>query len=115
MGFGLLEDRRKDVADVRFVPLRALNVEDRGLQNVAKRDRLLGLPLFPAALMLDRFVEEGIDRGAQRRQIRTAGGENALGLGLVEKGVEKVLECDVRMPTRHRFAEREMKHDFKRG
>ena len=107
MALRLLENRREDVAGVRFVALRALDVQNRRLQDAAKRHRLLGLPLRPAALALDRFVEVRVERAPQRRQVRAAGREDALAVRIVRERVEQVLEREIGVPPRDRFAERD--------
>ena len=109
----LLENRREDVAGVRFVPLCALDVQNRGLQDAAKRHRLLGFPLRPAALALDRFVEVRGERAPQRRQVGAAGREDSLAVRIVREGVEEVLEREIGVPPRDRFAERDVENDFK--
>ena len=111
----LLENRREDVAGVRFVPLCALDVQNRRLQDAAKRHRLLRFLLGPAALALDRFVEVRVERAPQRRQVRAAGGEDSLAVGIVREGVEQVLEREIRVPPRDGFAERDVENDFKSG
>ncbi len=113
VALGLLENRREDVAGVRFVALCALDVQNGGLQNAAKRHRLLGLPLRSAALALDRLVEVRAERATQRRQIRAAGREDSLAVGIVREGVEQVLEREIGVPPRDRFAERDRENDFK--
>ena len=115
MALRLLENRREDVAGVGLVPLCALDVQNRGLQHAAKRHRLLGLLLGPAALALDRLVEVRVERAPQRRQVRAAGGEDSLAVGIVREGVEQVLEREIRVPPRDRFAERDVENDFKSG
>ena len=115
MALRLLEDGREDVAGVRFVALRALDVQDRGLQHAAERHRLLGLLLGPAALALDRLVEVRAERAPQRRQVRAAGREDPLAVGIVRERVEQVLEREIRVPPRDRFAERDVEDDFKSG
>ena len=115
MAFRLLENRRQNIARVRFVPLCALDVQNRGLQDAAKRHRLLGIPLRPAALPLDRFVEIGAERATQRRQVRAARREDSLAVRVVSEGVEQVLEREIGMLPRERFAERDIENDFKSG
>ena len=115
VGLRLLKNRREDVAGVRFVPLGALDVQDGGLQHATKRDRLLRLSLCAAALALDRFVEVRAERAPQDRQVRAAGSENAFAFRIVGERVEQVLEREVRVPPRDRFAERNGEHEFERG
>ena len=74
-----------------------------------------GSSLRPAALALDRFVEVRAERAPQRRQVRAAGGEDSLAVGIVREGVEQVLEREIRVPPRDRFAERDGENDFKSG
>ena len=104
MGLRLLEDRREDVAGVHFVALRALDVQHGRLQHAAKRHRLLGLALAAALVVLDRLVEIRRQVLAQRRQIGAAGRENALAVRVVRERVQQVLEREVRVPARDRFA-----------
>ena len=107
VAFRLLENGREDVARVRFVPLRALDVQNRGLQHATECERLLGLPLFSAALALDRFVEVNARaRGAAPADPRRRPREYARRRARGER-VEQMLECQIGMPSRHRFAERE--------
>ena len=108
----LLENRREDVARVRFVPLCALDVQNRGLQDAAKCHRLLRFPLRPASLALDRFVEVRAERAPQRRQVGAAGREDSLAVRIVREGVEEVLEREIRVPPRDRFAEGNVQHDL---
>ncbi len=68
-----------------------------------------------AALSLDRLVEVGAERAPQRRQVRAAGREDPLAVGIVREGVEQVLEREIRMPPRDGFAERDGENDFKSG
>ena len=114
MALRLLENRRQDVAGVGFVPLRALDMENRRLQHAAKRHRLLGVARRAAALALDRFVEVGAERAPQRRQVGAAGGEDSLAVGIVRERVEQMLERQIGVLPRHRFAERDRQDDFKR-
>ncbi len=50
---------------------------------------------------------------AQRRQVRAAGGEDSFAVRIVREGVEQVLEREIRVTARDRFAERDVKNDFK--
>jgi hypothetical protein len=52
---------------------------------------------------------------AKRRQVRAAGGEDALAVGVVGEGIQQVLEREMRVPSRDRFAERDGEHEFKSG
>ena len=108
----LLEQRGEDVAGVHLVPLRALHVENRRLQHPTERDGLLWLALLAAALPLDRFVEVGAERAAERRKVRAAGREDAFAVRIVGQDVEQVLERQVGMPARDRLAERNAQNDF---
>ena len=113
MALRLLEDRRENVAGVRLVPLGALDLQNRGLQDPAKRHRLLWFPLRPGALPLDGFIEVGAERAPQRREVRAAGGEDSLAVGIVREGVQQVLDREIRVPPRDPFAERDVENDFK--
>ena len=53
----LLQDRRDQIAHLRFLPLRALHVQHRRLQRPAERRRLLGLALLSARQRFDRVVQ----------------------------------------------------------
>jgi hypothetical protein len=90
-------------------------MQNRGLQDPAKCDRLLGLPLLAAALLLERFVEVGPERSAKGRQVGAARREEALAFWIVRKRVEQVLERQVRVPARDGLAERNGENDFKSG
>ena len=98
-----------------YVALRALDVQDCRLQDVAERECLFGIALGASALALNRFIEVSTEDPAQPGQIRAARGENALAVGVVREGEQQVLEREVRMTTRHRLAVRDVEHDFKRG
>jgi hypothetical protein len=74
---------------------------------------LLGIPLRSAALAFDRFVEIRIERAPQRRQIRAARRQDSLPVRIVRERVEQVLEREVGVPSRDRFAERDIQDDFK--
>ena len=52
---------------------------------------------------------------AERRQVRPAGGEDALAVRVVGEGIQQVLEREVRVPPRDRLAERDSEHEFKSG
>jgi hypothetical protein len=115
VALGLLHHRREHVADVRFVPLRALSVQNRGLQDPAERGGLFGIPIHPTTMSLDRLIEVGAERAAQRRQIRATRGENSFAVRIVREDVQQVLEREIRVSARHRFAERDGEHDFQSG
>ncbi len=93
----LLQDGRDQIADLRFLPLRALHVQHRRLQRTAERRRLLGLALLSAGQGFDRVVETVGDVSPKERQIRAARGENALSVGIVCDGVQEVFERQVRV------------------
>ncbi len=94
-GLRLLQDGGKQVADLRLLPLRALDVEDGGLQRPAEGRRLLGLALLAARERLDRRIQAVADLLAQHVQIGAAGAENALAIRIVCKREEQVLEREI--------------------
>ncbi len=79
----LLQDGRDQIAHLRFLPLRALHVQHRGLQRAAERRRLLGLALLSARKRFDRVVQAVGDVSPQQRQVGAARRENALAVGIV--------------------------------
>jgi CheY-like chemotaxis protein len=87
---------RSAAADHLGVP-----TECRGCaQDASKRHRRLRTSLRPLALALDRFIEVHAERAPQRRQIRTAGCEDSLGVRFAPEGAEQVLPRDIRVPSR---------------
>ena len=115
-GFGvrLLENRGADVARLHLLALGALDVEHGGLQHAAERRRLLRLALVPAADFFNRFVEVRIQLAPQPGQVRAAGAQDLLAVGIVRERVEQVLERQVRVPPRDRLAVGDGQHDFER-
>ena len=109
---GCCRMRREQIADLRFLPLRALHVQHRRLQRAAERRRLLGLALLSARQRFDRVVEAVADVPPQQRQIGAARRENALAVGIVRERVQQVLEREIGVAARDRLAERDMEHDF---
>ena len=57
VGARLAQDGGQHVPDVGLVLARALDVDDRGLQNATKGQRLLGRPSRPRRLLLQRLLE----------------------------------------------------------
>ena len=110
----LLENRREHVAGVRLVAPGALDVHDGGLQHAPERHRLFRLALAAALVAFDRLVEERRQGLAQGRQIGAAGGENPFTVRIVQEREQQVLEREVRVLARDRFAERHGEDDFKR-
>ena len=108
----LLQDGGQDVADVRFVTLRALHVDHRGLQHAPERRRLLRLAIAAARQVLDRFVEVVVQLTTQRREIGAARREDAFAVRVVQQRVEQVLEREIRMAPRDRFAVGDVKDGF---
>ena len=115
MGLRLLENGGEDVADLRFLPLRALHVHDGGLEHAPERRRLFRLALLPARELFDRLVEVRAQVSAQQPEVRAAGGENALAVGIMGQRVEQMLECEIRVTTGDGFAERDVEDDFNGG
>ena len=114
MALRLLKHGREDVADICFVPLCALDVQDGRLQSAPKRRRLLRLLFDSSAEALDRFVEVCPERAPERRQVGAAGLKDSLAVGIVRESIEQVLERDVHVPPRDGFAERDVEDDGKR-
>ena len=97
VGLRLLHDGRQDVTGAHLVLPGALDVQHGGLKHAAERQRLGRLTgPVPAAEGLER-AEELVQRAPQRRQVRPAGGQDALALGLVGERVQQVLQRKVRM------------------
>ena len=115
MRLRLLQDRGADVARFDLGALRALDVQHGGLQHAAERGGLLGLALVAALLLFDRLAEIRVEIAAQAGQIGAAGGENALAVGVVRQRVQQVLEGDVGVPARDRFAIGNRQDDFNGG
>ena len=97
---------------LHLLPSGALHVQHRRLQHTPERQRLLGLLLLPAAELFDRLFQVFIEIAAQLRQIRAARREDALAVLIVRQGVQQVLERQVRVTPRRRFAIRDRKNDF---
>ncbi len=112
---GLLQDGGQDVAGVHFLPLRALDVENRRLQHAPEGGRLLGLALLPALELFDGFLEIFVERLPQLRQIGATAGENALALAVVRQREEQVFERQVGMPPRNSLAVGDRQDDFQGG
>ena len=96
MALRLLEHGREDVADVALRP--AVRSGRAGWPSADTRRNAVvcsGSCSTPPAEPLDRFVEVGAERAPQRRQVRAAGGEDALAVGIVRERVEQVLERHV--------------------
>ena len=100
----LLERGGDHVAGVHFLAPRALHVQHRGLQDAPERQRLLRFLLLPARELLDRLVQILVEVAAQLRHVGTARGEDPLPLRVVRERVEQVLEREVRVTPRGRFA-----------
>ena len=115
VGLRLLQDRGADVAGFDLGALRALHVQHRGLEDAAKRRRLLRLALIAALLLLDRVAQVGVQLAAQLRQVGAAGGEDALAVVVVGERVKQMFESDIGVPPRHRFAVGDGQHDFNGG
>ena len=111
-GLRLLQDGRNQIADLRFLTLRALHVQHRSLQRAAEGRRLLRLALVSAWKRFDRLVEAVADVAPQEREVGAAGGENALSVGIVGDRVQQVFEREIGVAARHRLPECDMKHDF---
>ena len=109
----LLQRCRDDVAGMHFLAARTLDVKDRRLQHAPERQRLLGLLLLAARELLDGLLQILIEVAAQLRHVGAAGTQDTLAIRVVRQGVEQVLERQVRMTTRRRFAVGDGENDFK--
>ena len=111
----LLQRRRDDVARLHFLPSRALHVEHRRLQHAPERERLLGLLLLTARELLDRVLKVLVEIAPELRHVGAAGGEDPLAVRIVRQRVEQVLERQVRVTPRGRFAVGDGQDDFQCG
>ena len=109
---GLLQRRREHVARLHFLAARALHVQHRRLEHAAEGHRLLGLFLLAARELLDVLVQVLVEIAPELRQIGAARGEDPLAVRIVRQRVEQVLERQVRVPARRRFAVRDRQDDF---
>jgi len=108
---GLLQDGRTNVTGLDLGTLRALHVQDRGLQHPAECRRLFGFVLLAAGEALDRAVEVEAEVAAETCEIGAACRENALAVGVVRQDVEQVLEREVGVAAGDSLAQRDMKDD----
>ena len=83
-----------------------------GLQHAAERQRLLRLLLLAARELLDRLLQVLVEIAAELRQVGAARREDPLAVGVVRERVEQVLERQVRVPPRGRFAIGDGQNDF---
>ena len=114
VGLRLLQHRGNDVAGVCHVALRALHMQDGGLQHAAECHRLLRVLRGATLLLFDRLVEILVEVAAQLWQVDTAGGENGFTVRIVRQGVEQVFQRQVRVTARDGLAERDVQDDFER-
>src|SRR5688572_11648699 len=70
---GLLQDGRDEIADLCFLTLRALDMEDGSLQRPAERGRLFGLALLSAWKAFNRVVQTVADGASQQGKVGAAG------------------------------------------
>ena len=110
-----LHDRGEDVAGVRFLALRRLDVQNRGLQHLTKRGGLLRLVAAAALYALDGRLEVRAQIAAELVEIGAARRENPLAVGIVREHVEQVLEREKRVAARHRFTQRDVQDDGNGG
>ena len=115
MGLRLLQDGREDVADLGVLPLRALHVHDRGLQDPAECRRLFRFVLLSARERFDRLVEVRAQAPSKLPEIRPAGAEDALAVGIVRQRIQQMLQREIRVPARNSLTEGNMEDDFDGG
>ena len=108
----LLKNGRDQIADLRFLPLRALHVQHCRLERAAERRRLFGLALMTAGQRFDRVIEAVGDVSPKERQVGAARRENPLSVGIVRDRVQQVFERQICVAARDRLAEGDMKNDF---
>ena len=100
------------VARMDFLPSGALHVEHRRLEHAPERERLLGFLLLTARELLDRILEVLVEIAAELRHVGAAGREDPLAVRVVRQRVEQVLERQVRVAPRGRFAIGDGEDDF---
>ena len=115
MGLGLLQDGGKNIARLHLATLRALHVQNGGLQHAAEGGGLFGLARVAALHLLERLAQVGVELAPQARQIGAAGGEDPLAVVVVRERVEEMLEGDVGVAARHGFAIGDGQDDFDGG
>ena len=111
----LLQNRRQHVAGV--APRRAARsgrAEPRSAGRGGTPSSARARWSLPRAQLLDRLVEVRVELAPQRRQIGAARGENALAVGIMRQRVEQMLEREIRVPPRHRFAKRDVSERLQR-
>ena len=113
MRLRLLQDRGQDVAGVDFGPLRALHVQHRRLQHAAET------PRSARARARGRAAVSSSDWSRYSCSSRRSCGrsapqplQDALAFGVVRQRVEQVLEREIGVPARDRFAVRNGQDDF---
>jgi hypothetical protein len=108
----LLQRCRQHVTRLNFLPPRALHVQHCRLQDPPERKCLLRLFLLAARELLDLIVEVAVEIATKLRQIGAARRKNPLTVLVVRQGVEQVLQCQVRMPSRRRLTIGDGQDDF---
>jgi hypothetical protein len=83
------------------------------LKDAPECERLFGLLLLPARILLDRFLQILVEIAPKLRQIGAARGENALTLGIVRQRIEQMLQREVRVPPGSCLAVGDGQNDFK--
>jgi hypothetical protein len=91
--------------------LRALHVQDGGLQHPAECRCLFGFVVLAAWETLDRTVEVESQVAAETREIGAACRENALAVGVVRQDVEQVLERQVGVAAGDSLAQCDVEDD----
>ena len=115
IAFRLLEHRRQNVADLCLVALCALDVKYRLLQHPPECRGLLRFALLASCQLLNRFAKVGVKAPPQAPEIGAAGAENPFAVRIMGEAVQQMLERQIGVAPRHRFAERNVEDDFNRG
>ena len=99
----LLEERGDQVARLHLLALRAVGVSHRGLEHPMERDRLAGLDGLSAWLRVELIVQEAVEIRLEPTQIRPAVLQHLRASGVVNQGVEQVLDGHVGVTPGHRL------------
>ena len=113
--FRLLQQRREQVADGRFLPTRALHVKHRRLQDATEGQRLRGLAVAPRRQRLDGSVQQAQQLGAQHGEVDGAGAQDLLAARVARDRIQQVLERQVGVAAGHRLLQRQAENGFDGG